>query len=81
MADQPPQPHDIILDHLRALRAGQERVEHKLDELKAGQIAMRGDFHGLKGDFLRLERALAAVEVEIDHINARLGIADQPPPQ
>jgi hypothetical protein len=42
---------------------------------------MRGDFHGLRGDFLRLERALAAVEVDIDHINARLGLSDQPPPQ
>jgi hypothetical protein len=74
-------PYEIILDHLRDLRSGQERIEHDLKELKAGQIAMRGDFHGLRGDFLRLERALAAVEVDIDHINARLGLSDQPPPQ
>lgn len=70
MADQPPQPHEIILDHLRALRAGQDRIEHDIKELKAGQIAIRSDFHGLRGDFLRLERALATVEVDIDHINS-----------
>lgn len=32
MADQPPQPRDIMLDHLRALREGQDRIESKLGE-------------------------------------------------
>jgi len=74
-------PYEIILDHLRVLRSGQDRIEHDLKELKAGQIAMRGDFHGLRGHFLRLERAIAAVEVDIDHINAHLAMSDQPPQQ
>ena len=32
MVDQPPQPRDIMLDHLRALREGQDRIESKLGE-------------------------------------------------
>jgi hypothetical protein len=71
-------PQEIILEHLRALRSDIADVKADTRDLKAGQIALRSDFHGLRGDVLRLERALAAVEVDIDRINARLGLADPP---
>jgi hypothetical protein len=38
MADQPPQPRDIMLDHLRALREGQDRIESKLGEHEEAKL-------------------------------------------
>ena len=68
----------LTLEHLKYMRSAIERIEHDIKDLKTGQIGLRSDFHNMRGDFLRLERAMASVEVDIDRINVRLDISDRP---
>jgi hypothetical protein len=73
MADEP---HNIILDHLRYLRTKADTTDASLRELKTMVITLREDVNGLRGDILRQERALAAVEVDLDRIKTRLDLRD-----
>lgn len=74
-------PYEIILEHLRAIRADLGDVKQDVRELRSGVNSLRQEVNAMRGDLLRQERAIAAVEVEIDRINVRLGLSDQPPPQ
>ena len=70
------EPHEIILDHLRAIRKEMKAQSEAIGELKSGQLSIREDVNSLRGDILRLERGVAAVEVDTDRIKARLDIID-----
>ena len=70
-------PKEIILEHLRAIRQDMAGLKDDIRELKDNLISVRDDIHGLRGDILRQERALAAVEVDIDRIKARLDLFDR----
>ena len=76
----PTEPHELILDHLRVIRSDLGDVKKDIRELRAGVNALRQDVNSMRGDLLRQERAIAAVEVDIDRINNRLGLVDEPPP-
>jgi hypothetical protein len=71
-------PHEIILEHLRYLRSRADSTDTAVRELKSVVLGLREDVNGLRGDILRQERALAAVEVDIDRIKARLDLEGPP---
>ena len=72
------EPHDIILDHLRAIRGTVGELKNDNIEIKASLNSLRVEVNALRNDILRQERALAAVEVDVDRIKARLDIVDVP---
>ena len=70
------QPHDLILDHLRAIRGDTTEIKTALQSLKEGQLSVRDDLHSLRGDIRRQERAIASLETDIDRIKTRLDLAE-----
>lgn len=68
-------PYELILEHLRAIRADTADVKAEVKDLKHGVNALRSEVNALRGDILRQERALATVEVDIDRIKARLDLS------
>ena len=69
-------PENLILEHLRAIRA-------ELNVLKEGQADMRADIlsirkylHNIQGDALRREQTIAVMQVDIDRIKTRLDLSD-----
>jgi septal ring factor EnvC (AmiA/AmiB activator) len=71
-------PQELILEHLRAIRGDTAEIKTTIRDLKAGMNALRTEVNSLRGDVLRQERSIAAVEVDVDRINARLGLSDTP---
>jgi septal ring factor EnvC (AmiA/AmiB activator) len=70
------EPHSLILEHLRAIRSSQERVEHDIKDLKfrVGQVEHTLAQHGtlLAHYSTRLDR----VDARLDQIEKRLGLVD-----
>lgn len=73
------EPHEIILDHLRVIRASVAALKDDNIEIKASLNSLRVEVNALRNDILRQERAIAAVEVDVDRIKVRLDIADYSP--
>jgi hypothetical protein len=63
------EPHELIFDHLRAIRADLADVKLDIRDLKQSMLALRTDM-------LRQERAIASVENDIDRIKVRLDLSD-----
>ena len=63
------EPHEIILDHLRVIRADISKLRYDIHKVKDGRISIRSDL-------LRHERALSSVEVDIERIKARLDLSE-----
>ena len=63
------EPHNLILEHLRAIRGSQERMEHDIKDLKfrVGQIEQTLAHHSSRFD---------RVETRLEHIEKRLGLLD-----
>ncbi|MBK8177224.1 MAG: hypothetical protein IPK66_18790 [Rhodospirillales bacterium] len=76
MADDP---KEIVLEHLRYIRGRVDANEETLGDVKLSITSLRQDVHALRGDIFRQERALAAVEVDLDRIKTRLDLSDAPP--
>lgn len=71
-------PHELILEHLRYIRGRVEATDEAVGEVKISLTSLRQDVHSLRGDILRQERALAAVEVDLERIKSRLDLTDNP---
>ena len=71
-------PYEIILEHLRSIRADITDLKNDTRALKQGKIAIRDEIHNLRGDFLRQERAISALETDMDRVNRRLDLSDEP---
>ena len=54
------EPGDVVLEHLRRIRATQGHHSHKLDELKSGQTLIRGDIQNLSGHVFHQEYRIAS---------------------
>jgi hypothetical protein len=63
------EPHNLILEHLRAIRSSQDRIEHDIKDLKfsVGQIEQTLAHHRSRFD---------RVETHLEHIEKRLGLVD-----
>lgn len=75
------EPHQIILDFLRAIRSRIDDIQADVHDIKQTIISLRTEVHGLRGDLLRQERAIAGIETDMDRIKARLDLDDTFPPE
>jgi len=80
---QPPQPHDIILDHLRALRSDVAGVKAKLSDhdKKFGVIerqltAIRRDIADVHDMFTDADARRMSVEERLERLERHAGLTD-----
>ena len=67
---------NLVLEHLRHIRSRVDAIDEQQREMKESLLATRVDVHALRGDILRFERGLAAVELTMDKVKLRLGLGD-----
>ncbi len=67
---------ELIYEVLKDIRNDVSHMKEDIRDLKEGQIAIREDLQSLRRDGLRQERAIAAVQLDIERINKRLGLKD-----
>jgi hypothetical protein len=74
---------NLVLEHLRALRAGQDRIEAKLAEVTARLTSLektslksRADNLGTQEDVYRQQTAIDSIVERIDRIERRLELRD-----
>lgn len=77
---------NLVLEHLRALRAGQDRLEQSLDDLKLrmGQVeehiaGMRRDMSILHADIVVTHKRLDTLETRVERIERRLDLVGGEP--
>ena len=70
-------PHEIILDHLRAIRSKQDEQNRQIADVKEGQLHIRDDLHAIRGDIRRLDHGLASVEQDVERIKIRLDMVEE----
>lgn len=62
---------NLVLEHLRALRAGQDRIENELQDLKGRLSAVETGLNGVRRDLVALAEADARLQVTIDRLGNR----------
>lgn len=70
------EPTHLMLEHLKAIRADMTWIKAELQDLKEGQISFREQLHALHGDLLRQERSIAALQLDVGRVKARLTLVD-----
>lgn len=68
--------NELIYEVLKDLQKRHDKQDKLLNELHLGQAKIREDIHGLRGDFLRMERWQAELETRVDRIETRLELSD-----
>ena len=63
---------NIVLEHLRALRAGQERIENELRDIKGRVSAVETGLNGVRRDLVTLAEADARLQVTMDRMGDRV---------
>ncbi len=69
-------PQELILEHLRHIRAKVDANDTGLRDIKQMITGLREEVNALRGDILRQERAIAALEADFDRIKTRLDLSD-----
>jgi len=67
---------NLVLEHLRAIRADIAEIKVELHDLKDGQMSLREEIQTLRRDGLRQERTIAALQVDMDRVTTRLNLRD-----
>jgi septal ring factor EnvC (AmiA/AmiB activator) len=75
MADEP---RDLVLDHLRAIRAEIGAVREDRRETKARQASVEDMFSFLVSAITRVLHSLDRVADRVERIENRLGLTDEP---
>ena len=68
---------NLILEHLRALRAGQDRIVQAMDEPRARIGSLEAHVAGLRRDIALVHEDIAAVNTRLDHHDDRLARIEQ----
>ena len=68
--------NELLLEVLKQLQSDNVDMKRSLQYLKQSVLSVRNDVHSLRSDILRQEKALAAVEVDVDRIKTRLDLVD-----
>lgn len=63
---------NLVLEHLRALRAGQDRIENELRDIKGRLSAVESGLNGVRRDLVALAEADARLQVVIDRLGDRV---------
>jgi archaellum component FlaC len=66
------EPTNLILEHLRALRAGQDRLGERLDETIARLGSIESQIGNLHREVAHLQQELARHDLRFDGIDRRL---------
>lgn len=62
----------IVIEHLRALRAGQDRIEADLGDIKGRLSAVETGLNGVRRDLVALAEADARLQVAMDRMGDRV---------
>lgn len=68
--------NELMYEVLKKIQQQLGRMDTKLDDHTRQFIALREQLHTLDGNALRQERLIAALEVRIERIEARLDLHD-----
>lgn len=71
-------PYEIILDHLRKIRADLDDVKKLRGEMREGFASVRAHQAATHGDQALLERRVVTLESDMDRIKRRLDLSDKP---
>lgn len=71
-------PYEIILDHLRVLRADIGDLKKLRGEVREGFASLRAHHATSLGDQALLERRVVTLETELELVKRRLEILDDP---
>ena len=76
---------NLVLEHLRALRAGQDRIEHKLSELsvrmtslETATVRARADNLSTQEDVYRHQAVMDLFSERLERVERRLEIIQMP---
>ena len=61
----------LVLEHLRALRAGQDRIENELKDMKSRMSAVETGLNGVRRDLVALAEADARLQTTVDRLSDR----------
>jgi chromosome segregation ATPase len=67
---------NLVLELLRALRADISSLKEGQRDIKSEIISVRNQIHSMQGDFLRQEKDLAIVRVDVERIKERLNLVE-----
>ncbi|MEI7867686.1 MAG: hypothetical protein WCI11_07325 [Candidatus Methylumidiphilus sp.] len=62
---------NLVLEHLRALRAGQDRIENELQDIKCRLIAVETGLNGVRRDLVALAEADVRLQITVDRLGER----------
>ena len=72
----PTEPHELILDQLRAIRGELTELAKMRGEMREGFANQRAHNAVTYGDQALLERRIVDLEIEVDRMKRRLNLAD-----
>ncbi len=72
------EPDNIILEHLRAIRAQGERTNEKIDALAARMLAVEQHVLALHTDVHALQGQIATFGIRLERVERRLGLIEEP---
>ncbi len=70
------EPKDLVLEHLRHIRAVVDEHTSALADLRDGQTLIRHDIHTLTGHTLHQEQRIAALEAKMQTVFTRLDLSE-----
>ena len=63
---------NLILEHLKALRSGQNKLENSIDELTLRMSSVEGHIAGVRGDLSMLHSDIAVTHKRLDSLDKRV---------
>ena len=68
--------NELIFDVLKQIQERLSRHEQMLKDLQAGQVRIREELNGLRGDDIRREIQQARMDQRLERIENRLNLSD-----
>ena len=62
---------NLLLEHMKRFQSGQNRIEHKLEEVVSRIGHLEVSLAGLRGDVAHSDQNIAAMSVRLDRLNER----------
>ena len=72
------EPHDLVLEHLRFIRADVATLRDDMREMRTRQAAVEDMFSFLVSAVTRMQHSLDRLTDRVERIEKRLGLIDQP---
>jgi len=68
----PEKVENLVLEHLRAIRAGQDRLETEMRAIKERMTAVETGLNGVRRDLVALAEADARLQLTVDRLSDRV---------